>query len=285
MKNILLLALILSIIACTNKKKVSNNITVSILPQKYMVEKICGEGFNINVLIPPGANPATCEMTTKQVTDLLKSSIYFSIGYLPYETTHIKALLVKHNKLKHINLSGNIKLEHGLIKHGDHFHKEGIDPHIWTSCHNVKIICKDILNGLIETYPDKEEFFLTNYSNLIKEIKTIEDSAKERLNNLKNKNFIIYHPALTYFAKEHGLNQIPVEYEGKNPSPVHLKKIIETARNTKTKLVLVQKQFDTKKAEFIAKEIDGKVIEIDPLNPDWSGEMNKLIKIFSDNLK
>jgi zinc transport system substrate-binding protein len=285
MRNILLLALILAIFSCTTKKQISNNITVSILPQKYMVEKICGEGYNINVLIPPGSNPATCEMTTNQVTDLLKSSIYFSIGYLPYETTHIKNLLEKHKELNHINLSDNIELIHGLVKHGDHFHEGGVDPHVWTSCNNVKIMSKDILKGLINTYPDKKEVFTNNYNDFIKEIDSIYSNAKSTLQNLENKNFIIYHPALTYFAKEHGLKQIPVEYEGKSPSPVHLKDIIETARNTKTTLVLVQKQFDSKKAEFIAKEIDGKVIEIDPLNPDWYGEMNRLIKVFSDNLK
>ena len=285
MRNILLWVLIFTIFSCNNKKEVTKSISVSILPQKYMVEKICGEGYNVNVLIPPGSNPATCEMTTRQVTDLLKSSIYFSIGYLPYETTHIKNILEKHKEINHINLSDNIKLEHGLEKHGDHFHEGGVDPHIWTSCNNAKIMCKDILDGVIATFPDNKKMFTANYNNLIKEIDKIKETADKALNNLNNKNFIIYHPALTYFAKEYGLKQIPVEYEGKSPSPVYIKDIINTALKTNTKLVLVQKQFDIEKANFIAKEIGGKVIEIDPLNPDWAGEMNKLIMVFSENLK
>lgn len=283
MKNILILAFILTILSCTNKKQISNNITVSILPQKYLVEKICGDGFNVNVLIPPGSNPATCEMTSGQVTDLLNSSIYFSIGYLPYETTHIRNLLDKHRNLKHINLSDNIELIRGMIKHGDHFHEGGVDPHIWTSFSNVKIMCKDILNGLINTFPKRKIVFIDNYNKFIKEIDKLNEIAAKKLESLTNKNFIIYHPALTYFARDYNLNQIPVEYEGKNPSPSHIKDIINTALETNTKLILVQKQFDTKKAKFIAKEIDGDVIEINPLGENWQKEMKRLIKIFTSN--
>lgn len=280
---ILIIALIVAITGCTEKKKANKNITVSILPQKYFVEKICGDGFNVNVLIPPGSNPATCEMTSSQVTDLLKSTIYFSIGYLPYETTHIRNLLEKHKDVNHINLSDNIELIRGKVRHGDHFHEGGIDPHIWTSCKNVKIMCKDILDALIKAYPDNKLVFTDNYDKFIEEINKIDKVAKEKMANIDNKNFIIYHPALTYFAKDNGLNQIPVEYEGKNPSPVYIKEIIKTALDTDTKLVLVQQQFDTEKAKFIAKEINGNVVEINPLSADWAKEMLRIIEVFEKN--
>ncbi len=282
-KNIIVVALLISIFSCTEKKQSNKNITVSILPQKYFVEKICGNNFNINVLIPPGANPATCEMTSNQITNLLKSTIYFSIGYLPYETTHIKNVLEKNKDINHINLSDNIDLIKGKVKHGNHFHEGGVDPHIWTSCKNVKIMCNDILNTLIRFYPEHKLDFTKNYNNFVKEIDNIEEIAKKKLSGISNKNFIIYHPALTYFARENGLHQIPVEYEGKSPSPIYMKEIIKTALNTNTKLVLVQQQFDSEKAKFIAKEINGYVVEVNPLSNDWSAEMLRIIDIFRKN--
>ena len=52
----------------SNKNKVDNKlISVSILPQKYFIERIAGDDFKVNVLIPPGASPASYEPTPKQM--------------------------------------------------------------------------------------------------------------------------------------------------------------------------------------------------------------------------
>lgn len=272
-------------ISCINKKNNEKNITVSILPQKYLVERICGDQYKLNVLIPPGANPATCELTSKQIQTLLNSKLYFSIGYLPYETNHIKNVLEENKELKQISLSENIDLIREMIQHGDHHHEGGVDPHIWTSPKNVKVMCKNILNHLSTTYPKDANLFSKNYENFLKDIDKLDLKIKKALESKTNRNFMIYHPTLTYFAKDYSLKQIPIEYEGKSPSPKYIKDIIEIAKATDTKIVFVQKQFDTKKAEFIAKEINGKVIPIDPLNENWLKEMYSIFDILDKNLE
>lgn len=271
-------------ISCSNKIKDDKIISVSILPQKYFLERICGDEYKINVLIPPGENPATCELTSKQIKTLLNSKLYFSIGYLPYETTHIRNVLEKDNNVIHVNLSENMDLIKDMLKHGDHYHEGGIDPHIWTSPENAKLMCETIYETLIKTYPDNSELFTANFEKLMAEIVSLDVKIANALEDKTNRNFMIYHPALTYFAKDYGLNQISIEYEGKSPSPKYIKEIIETAKETKTKIVFVQKQFDIKKAEFIAKEIGGKVIPIDPLNADWINEIKSLAEILDKNL-
>ena len=40
------------------------NVTVSILPQKYFVERVGGEHVNVNVMVQPGASPA-CPLRTR----------------------------------------------------------------------------------------------------------------------------------------------------------------------------------------------------------------------------
>jgi len=272
-------------ISCSNKTNIKKNITVSILPQKYLTERICGNTYNINVLIPPGENPATCELTTKQIKTLLNSKLYFSIGFLPYETNHIRNILEKHQDVKHINLSQNLELVRDMIKHGDHYHEGGIDPHVWMSASNVKDICRTIYQNIVNTFPKDSILFNDNYKELIGEIESLDIKISNTLQNKTNRNFIIYHPALTYFARDYGMNQISLEYEGKSPSPKHIQNIIEVAKETNTKIILVQKQFDIEKANFIAKEINGKVIAIDPLNENWLQEMNKLLNILDKNLE
>lgn len=89
---------------------------------------------------------------------------------------------------------------------------------------------------------------------------------------------MIYHPSLTYFAEEFGLEQLPIEADGKEPSPKQLKELIKTARNENVKVIFVQREFDIKQAETIAKEIGITPVEIAPLSYDWGQEMIHIAK-------
>ena len=137
---------------------------------------------------------------------------------------------------------------------------------------------------LSEKYPEQQAIFQQNYSLLLEKINRIAKRAQEVLNHKKDKIFLIYHPALTYFAADYGLEQISIEEEGKEPNPAHLKKIIDLAREKNIHLIFIQSQFDVSNAEAIAREIDGEVVQIDPLNEDWTDEMNRLIDILAKNL-
>ena len=99
----------------------------------------------------------------------------------------------------------------------------------------------------------------------------------------KGTSFIIYHPALTYFAREFGLNQLCIELDGKEPSPAQLKELIETARASQAKVVFVQQEFDQKNAELIAQETGCRLVRINPLAYDWRKEMVNLAKILAGN--
>ena len=245
-------------------------ITVSILPQKYLVEKIAGDKFNINVLIPSGASPETYEPTPSQIIRLEKSEIYFETGYIEMEINRMAGYLQNTPDIKVINCSDGIN----LIKKDDKW----IEPHIWLSPKNVKVIAQNIYKGLIAIDPDSENLYKENLTKFLKEIDDIDNSIREKLKNIKSRSFLIYHPALTYFAKDYGLNQIPVQIEGKTPSSKYMKTIIEKAKAEGIKAIVVQQQFDIQKAKTIAKEIDGKVITINPLNYNWEEEMMNIAK-------
>ena len=79
----------LFLFSCKEKKQDRHIVTVSILPQKYFVERIAGDYLQVNVMVPPGMNPATCDLNTGQLKKLYDSDLCFAIGYLPFETTHL----------------------------------------------------------------------------------------------------------------------------------------------------------------------------------------------------
>ena len=85
--------------------------------------------------------------------------------------------------------------------------------------------------------------------------------------------FMIYHPALSYFARDYNLHQIPIEAGGKEPSPTHLKNLINSCKKEKVRVIFVQPEFDRRNADLIAQQTGTRVVAINPLSYDWEEEM------------
>lgn len=283
--------LTLTLHSCRNKHTDTRTVSVSILPQKYFVEKIAGDYVDVNVMVPPGMSPATCDLSTEQLKKLYDSDICFTVGYLPFELTHLYPVLTNRPEIRLVNHSEGIELIDGSCGHlhahaaGEHAGgHEGVDPHIWLSPRYAREMASTVLKVLTEQYPEQQEQFARNYQGLLAEIDTIAVKADRVLSGKRHKSFLIYHPALTYLARDYGMEQISIEDEGKEPNPAHLKKIIDSAKEKDIHIIFIQNQFDVNNAKSIAKEIGATVIPIDPLNENWTGEMNRLIEIFNNNL-
>lgn len=277
---LLFVGLSLGFQSCNSKQnKVDNKlISVSILPQKYFIERIAGDDFKVNVLIPPGASPASYEPTPRQMKDMSKSSFYLRIGHIPFEKAWLNKLLEGNEHIKSVDMSEGIELIKGPeIRHGDHFHEGGIDPHIWSSPKTAKQLVANTFKVLVQLAPEKEQAYTTNYMKLMSDINIMDKGAETIFKQMPSKAFMIYHPALSYIARDYGLTQISIEHDGKAPSPAHMKKMLEAAKAHKIKTIFLQKQFNIENAKVIAKEINAELIQIDPLSEDWLTEMNRIM--------
>ncbi len=95
----------------------------------------------------------------------------------------------------------------------------------------------------------------------------------------------VFHPAWGYFADAYGLQQVPIEMEGKDPKPAQLKSLIQHARESDIKVIFVQPQFSTKSAQLVANEIGGQVVFADPLTADWLANLREVASQFKAALK
>ena len=95
---------------------------------------------------------------------------------------------------------------------------------------------------------------------------------------------MIYHPNLAYLARDYGLEEIPVEFEGKEPTALRMRELIDRARKDKLKTIFVQREYDTKNAKSIAGEIGATIILIDPLSADWQQSTEKIIEALHKSL-
>jgi len=268
---------------------------VSILPQKYFIEKIASEGFQIKVMVSPGFSPATYEPLPKQLGQLKNTKAFFSIG-VPFEEAWLKKISSINPEMRIVDTSDSIKLRkmddfQEIIRddheedelHNDHNHQH--DPHIWLSPRLVKKQAKVILYSLIELDQENSDKYQQNYNRFILELSELQAYIQDKLNNIDSRQFLVFHPSWGYFADEFGLKQIPIEIKGKKPTARELISIIEYAREKNIKVLFVQKQFSTKEAQSIAKAIDGKLIQIDPLAENYNENMKQIADIFSDELK
>lgn len=285
---IYLLLAIVGLSACQGKKEGgTRTISVTIEPQRYFAEKIAGDLFQINCVTPAGQSPETYDPTPQQMVQISQSQAYFRIGEIGFEQAWMKNLQSQNPDMVVFDLSEGME----LIKNEEEAHEEGeahphhhhgsVDPHIWTSISGARVIAQNTYQAFIKLDPENQEIYRAGYQRLIEEIDSTEAEMKQLLQPLAGTAFIIYHPALTYFAREFGLKQLCIELDGKEPSPAQLKQLLETATQSGAKVVFVQQEFDQKNAELIAKETGCRLVTINPLSYNWHDEMIRLATILA----
>jgi zinc transport system substrate-binding protein len=269
----------------------SVQVTVSILPQYYFVKRIAGDTVKIHVMIPPGHNPHSYEPSPQQIKALVNSKMYFRIGHIPFEKAWMKRLAEINPNMSVVDTSSGVQLIGGqarqTIKHhhqGEHNHS-GVDPHIWLSPSAVRIQLKHIMKGLCQIQPDKKEIYQKNREKLLADINNLDKTIKKNLADIQSRKILVYHPAWGYLAREYQLSQIAIEDQGKEPNPSQLKELIRIAKREKIRVIIVQKQFDVHNAQTIAREINGRVIALDPLARDWLQNMWTIARALMAHLK
>lgn len=261
-------------------------VSVSIQPLKYFVDKLSGEALEVNVMVPSGASPATYSPTTGQLEKLSDSGIYFRIGHLGYEEVFLHRLAELNPGMKVLKLSEEVDLIRGEpIAHGDHVHKGGVDPHFWMSPAVMRSLLPAMRDAIIGEYPELEETVIGNYQKLFSQINELHNQWETLSLQLTHDTFMIFHPALTYLARDYGFTQVPVERGGKEPSPATLRRIIDMARNRDIPVIFIQQEFDVRSAQLISEESGAELVQINPLAYSWQEEMEHLLEIFNNHLQ
>ncbi|MDO5663775.1 MAG: zinc ABC transporter substrate-binding protein [Bacteroidia bacterium] len=294
-KYIFVLAFSFIFLACNSKREGESNVlTVTIEPQRYFLEQIVGDKFQINTLVPPGSSPETYEPSPSAMIKLGNSKAYFKVGFLGYENAWTSKLSENNPDLKIVDCSLGIELAYGGHGHHDHSHGDAhhdhnhgdaADPHVWSSAKNAIFFSQNMLNAVIDLDVENADFYRANFEKLTQKIIETDSVLTQLLQDISSRSFIIYHPALAYFARDYDLEQHSIEFEGKNPSPAQMKELVDLAKSENIKIVFVQQEFDVKNTEVIAKEIGAKSHTINPLSYEWAKELIRIAQILADQDK
>ncbi|WP_044084388.1 metal ABC transporter solute-binding protein, Zn/Mn family [Marinilabilia salmonicolor] len=272
--------------SCSSSKTEEKGVAVTIEPFRYFVDQLMSERVPVSVMVPMGSSPATYAPTTSQLMALSSASVYVQAGHLGFEDAWMHRLKELNPDMDVLNLSKNIQLIKGEDhQHGDHMHEGGIDPHIWMSPKIVMELLPDLKNVLIKNFPQDKKIIDANFLRLLTEVETIHNNFSTLSDQEKSNKFMIFHPALTYLARDYGLEQISIEYEGKEPSPAKLKELIDKALEEKIKIIFIQAEFDQRNAEMVREATGAQLVVINPLGYNWPATMKNIRELLSNHLK
>ena len=202
------------------------------------------------------------------MVDLSASDLYIKVGNIGFERTWMKRLEANAPHTIIINSSDGItSSDNSMYIH---------DPHTWMSTANAMYIARNIYKALAEIDSKDSLYFKKNLERLMGKIEAVDTQIREEITKDKSTTFLIYHPALTYFAQEYGLRQLSIEEDGREPSAVQLKQVINTARQNHVKIIFIQREFDSRNTDIVARSTGAEKVEINPLSYDWDKEMVKI---------
>ena len=259
--------------ACRNHKSDDRpTLTVSIEPLRYVTEAIAGDRYRVHTIMPQGASPETYEPTPRQMVELSKSGLVFRAGALGFEGTKLPALVQANPNCRLVDLGQGITLiESGC--QGQHGHAESGDPHTWMSPANLSIMAANACKALCEADTAGKSYYLERLAKFQAQMRKLDRQLQNELRPLKQRTFLIYHPALGYFARSYGLHQLAVEHDGKEPSAAHIRDLADECRKDGVNTVFISKEHNGQAARRLAEEIHARIVNINPLDYDVPAQM------------
>lgn len=249
-------------------------ISVSIEPLRNIVEHLAGDYYKVVTLTPVGASPETYEPTPKQLMDVSNSKLYFAIGTLGFEKQQLERMKETAPTLKIYTVSDGISLL--SVQHEGH--GDSTDPHIWMSPKNVVQMARNVCNALCQNDPEHTAVYKKKMADLERHADEVDRRIRLMVSKVRYRNFLIYHPALAYFANEYGFRQLTIEQDGKEPSSEHLATIISEAKAAEVHIIFLQREFKGRSVKSFSEATGARVVIINPLAYRWDNQAIAIAK-------
>lgn len=283
LRYVMLAAGVTSIVGCTHSgtetpqastSETKPTVVVSIEPYRYFTEQIAGNKVKVVTLVPRGASPETYEPTARQMVEIADSRMYLLIGTTPFEQSWTRRIAETVG-----SSSSSLRLvdtSRGVLSVRD---RQGVaDPHLWMSTRNAILIAGNIYKALKEEFPADSTYFHHRLLSFTAAAHRLDSTILTTLLQAKPLTFLIYHPALTYFAREYGLRQLVLEEEGKEPTASSMAAVIRQARTARVRTFFVQQEVANRNNEVVEQALQLRPTLIQPLGYDWPKEMMLVAK-------
>lgn len=174
------------------------------------------------------------------------------------------------DEAKAIDASDGVALltpeEHHHEEDHDHEgHHHEVDPHIWLSPENAKIMAQNICRGLGEQYPQHRAQMEDNLTALLADLDALQAYGEKTLETLSCRELITFHDGFSYLARAYGLTILEAveEESGSEASARELKHLIEEVARHDLPAIFTEVSGSVSAAGVIARETGAKVFPLD----------------------
>ena len=276
---IIITAIILGYMAEERTSSVNNTdkigVIVSIGPQVEFVKAVGGDKVDVTLMVPSTADVHTYEPLPSQLSKVASAKMYVEIGSsVEFETNYMDKLKSSNPSMLVVNSSKGIQ----FLPAEDS--DETIDPHVWVSPKNAKIMVENIYEGLVQIDPSNKDYYQKNRDEYLAKLDELDQNTTKLLEN-RTKPILIYHPAFAYYARDYNLTIIGAMVNDEEPSPQRIARMVDVAQEDNITVVYQEPQYSSKVMESIASQIGGHVIMVDILNENYLESMKNIAEAFS----
>lgn len=254
MKKILLILCLLSLSLFAQKKTIS----VTIEPQKYIIEKIAKTNFKVRSIFK--GSKFQIKFRSLVLNDLLSTDFYMVMG-LDMEEQFLSHIKTIESKIEVFDMSKDVKKS---VKNG----KE--NPYIWMDPLKVRTIAQTVFLKLSDIDPKNRTFYQKNYENFAQELDDLYVKIKL---NFMNSSFSVYtmDDYWEYYLKRFDFPMYKVEkriLEAKEITP-----FIKESKERNTQVLIVDHATPLKVTKSIATNATASVIYSDIFNYSFVGDL------------
>ncbi len=246
-------------------------VAVTIVPQEAFVQKIGGELVDVVLMVPPGNSPGNYEPTPQEMERFSNASLYFTMG-TPTEAANILPRAEEMGGMKIIRLQDEVAAFYPERE----FASGRRDAHIWLSPRRAKVMVDVMAREMARLDEANREVYEANAQALMAELAELDQELEDTFSGLRNRKFIVYHPAFGYLADDYNLEMYALEEGGKEATPQRLQEMIDLARAEDIRVIFNQREIDSKQTEAFAEEIGGKTVQLAPLSPNYVENLRKM---------
>ncbi len=249
----------------------------SFYPLYEFTKELGGDKVDVSLLVPKGVEPHDWEPTIQDIQRIEQADLIIINGN-GFENWVDK---IDSSKITIINSGSSF----GWVTSESTF---PVDFHYWLNPLSAKLQVKTITDGLIKADPENADYYKNKKIAYELKLDELHSKIKTELNGCK-KDFIAFHDAFSYFAKEYNLNQHTVIQSNDPHSEPTLKKlenIIQLAKSLDIDVIFTEEGINSRTSQVIADELGGRVLVLSSLEivEDGSSYIKKMEQNLS-NLK
>ena len=289
---LVVVAAVLIVVATGCKRgEASRTIAVSLQPQKWLLEQLVGDRYKVECLLTEGANPETFEPSLQTMMSMERCVAYMCSGHQAFEQSLVEKIQDSNSTVLIVDTSEGVALihgsHHGVVEaeeeddhdaehEGEGHHHHDVDPHVWTSAVNAQVIAENMCRALVQLDPEGKADYEKRLEALKVRLQALNTELAESLKPVSGRAFAVWHPSLSYFARDYGLRQISMEYEGKEMPASYLRAAMDSVAAAGVQVLLYQKEFDSSRVQTVAEQLHLKLAEVNLMSYDWEAQMRHI---------